>query len=405
MRRLAALLACMALVLSGVLASGTAVGAAPASDALARQLAASRATLARARAQAEVAQRRSVEAARTAARLRDQADADRYAVAALAARIQSAEAAVAASVARVRVADTLRARHLAELRRRQGPLLDLLARLQLLVRRPPASLLAEPGTATELVHARALVSTVLPLVQQRTDALRTALAESRRLAAVQTAARDRLLEDQQALAARRAELARSERNRRSQAARLGARSGLEADMADALVARADTIDSMMAGIAATTATRDRLARLPGPVPRPGTVRGGATALIARIGGSGRPEWRAPVLGDVIEGLGSVDASGRRARGMTIMAGGGAQIVAPAAGRVMFAGPFRTYGQVAIIDHGDGWTSLITGMVAEQISVGDTVVAGSPIGRAGPGSPRIGVEVRRNGVPQDLGQLL
>lgn len=381
-------------------------GATPLSDdALERQLAASRATLDRARAQAEVAERRSVTAAREANRLRSAADADRYAAAALAARIQSAEAAVAASSARVRLADTLRARQLAELRRRQGPLLDLLARLQLLVRRPPASLLAEPGTATELVHARALISTLLPLVRQRTDALRVELAESRRLASLQRAARDRLEADRASLAARRAELAASERARRAQAARLGARSGLEADMAAALAARAGDMDAMMSGIAATAATRDRLARLAGPVPRPGTVRGGAAGLIARIGRPARPAWQPPVVGDVVAGLGSVDASGRRARGMTIMAPAGAQIVAPAAGRVMFAGPFRSYGQVAIIDHGGGWTSLVTGMVAVQARVGDSVVAGSPLGRAGAGAPRIGVEIRRDGIPADLGALL
>lgn len=397
----------LALVGAGLLAllAGAAAHASITSDALERQLAASRATLDRARVQADLAERRSVNAARAAAQLRSAADADRYAAAELAARIQAAEAAVAASSARVRLADTLRARQLAELRRRQGPLLDLLARLQLLVRRPPASLLAEPGTATELIHARALISTLLPLVRQRTEGLRDELAESRRLARVQLEARDRLMTDQAALAARRAELAQSERARRSQAARLGARSGLEADMATALAARAGDIDEMMADIAATGATRDRLARLPGPVPRPGTVRGGAAGLIARIGGAGRPAWRAPVVGDVVEGLGSVDASGRRARGMTVMAPAGAQIAAPAAGRVMFAGPFRTYGQVAIIDHGDGWTSLITGMVAVQARVGDVLVAGSPIGRAGAGNPRIGVEVRHHGEPADLGQLL
>lgn len=387
------------------------VGAVPAiaspveGDALERRIAAGRAALARARERADVAEQRSVRMARQASALRSAADADRYAAAALAARIQAAEAAVVASAARVRVADALRARQLTELRRRQGPLLDLVARLQLLVRRPPVSLLAEPGTATELVHARALVSTLLPLVQSRTAALRQDLSASRRLAALQIQSRDRFAEDSRELAARRADLARSERDRRSQATRLGARSGLEADMATALAERAGDIDGMMAGVAATGAIRDRLARLPGPVPRPGTVRGGARGLVARITGGGRPAYRAPVIGDVVEGLGTVDASGRRARGMTVMAPAGAQIIAPAAGRVMFAGPFRSYGQVAIIDHGDGWTSLVTGMLTVQVRVGDTVVGGSPLGRAGSGAPRIGVELRHNGVPADLGAMI
>jgi murein hydrolase activator len=376
-----------------------------AGDALERQIAAGRVALERARERAAIADRRSADMARRASQLRNAANADQLAAAALAARIQAAEAAVSASAARVRVADSLRARQLRELRRRQGPLLDLVARLQLLVRRPPLSLLAEPGSATELVHARALISTLLPLVEQRTAALRTQLGASRRAAAIQLQARDRFEADRRTLAARRAELAQSERVRRSQAARVGARSGLEADTAQALAERAEDIDEMMAGVASLGAVRDRLARLPGPVPRPGSVRGGVTALVARIGGGGRPSWQPPVVGDVVEGLGAVDAAGRRARGMLIVAPGGAQVVAPAAGRVMFAGPFRSFGQVAIVDHGDGWTSLITGMLTVQARVGETVVAGAPIGRAGPGAPRIGVELRRNGVPTDLGTLL
>jgi murein hydrolase activator len=379
--------------------------AAASGDALDRRIAAGREALERARERAVIAEQRSDAMGRRAAELRSAADADQIAAAALAARIQAAEASLAASAARVQVADALRARQLRELRRRQGPLLDLVARLQLLVRRPPLTLLADPGSASELVHARALISTLLPLVEQRTAALKTQLAASRRAAALQSEARDRFAADRRTLDQRRAEFARSERQRRSQAARVGARSGLEADTARALAERAGDIDEMMADVAALGARRDRLARLPGPMPRPGSVSGGARALIARIGGSGRPAWQSPVIGDVVEGLGAVDASGRRARGMLIAAPAGAQIVAPAAGRVMFAGPFRSYGLVAIIDHGGGWTSLVTGMLSVQARVGDEVVAGSPIGRAGPGAPRIGVELRQNGVPADLGRLL
>jgi murein hydrolase activator len=395
----------VSLVVALTLGLPSAALALPSNDALDRQIAAGRAALERARERAVRAERDSSALAAQAASLRDAASRDRYQAVILASRIQSAEAAVATSAARLRVATALRSRQLIELRRQQGPLLDLVARLQLLVRRPPLSLLAEPGAATELVHARALMSTLLPLIERRTAALRRQIAVSRRATLLQREARDRYAADRRELDGRRAELARSERARRSQAARLGARSGLEADMANALAQRADTIDSMMGDIAALSTTRDRLARLPGPVARPGSVQSGARALIARIGGRGRPAWRAPVLGDVVEGLGSIDASGRRARGMTIIAPSGAQIVSPAAGRVMFAGPFRTYGQVAIIDHGDGWTSLITGMLTIQVRVGDQLVLGSPVGRAGPRAPRIGVELRHNGVPADLGALL
>jgi septal ring factor EnvC (AmiA/AmiB activator) len=400
MRALLPLLPLLLLITMSVPGQATISG-----DALERRIEAGRAALERAQTQAAVAERRSAALARRAEALRSSADADEVAAAALAARIQAAEAAVAASAARVQVADGLRTRQLQELRRRQGPLLDLLARLQLLVRRPPLTLLAEPGSATTLVHARALISTLLPLVEQRTDALKAQLAVSRRAARVQRLARDRYAADRQELAARRAELARSELIRRTQAARVGARSGLEADAAQALAQRVGDLNEMMREVASLSAVRDRLARLPGPVPRPGSMPASAGSFVARITAGDRPAWQPPVIGDVVEGLGTVDGTGRRSRGMVIAAPGGAQVVAPAGGRVMFAGPFRSFGQVAIIDHGDGWTTLITGMLTVQARVGDAVVAGSPLGRAGPGSPRIGVELRHNGVPADMGTRL
>ena len=68
------------------------------------------------------------------------------------------------------------------------------------------------------------------------------------------------------------------------------------------------------------------------------------------------------------------------------------------GRVAFAGLYRGFGQIVIVDHGQGWTSLVTGLGQAAVSVGDTVVAGSPLGTAGPGRPVVTLELRREGQP-------
>jgi septal ring factor EnvC (AmiA/AmiB activator) len=73
-------------------------------------------------------------------------------------------------------------------------------------------------------------------------------------------------------------------------------------------------------------------------------------------------------------------------------------VAPGAGRIVFAGPYAGYGQIAIIDHGGGWTSLITGLAQLGVRVGDQVLAGSPLGTAGMGRPVVSMELRRDGQP-------
>ena len=56
-------------------------------------------------------------------------------------------------------------------------------------------------------------------------------------------------------------------------------------------------------------------------------------------------------------------TGVRARGLTLATAPGAEIVAPTAGRVIYAGRFRRYGNIVIVDHGSGWTSLIAGLDA------------------------------------------
>ena len=74
--------------------------------------------------------------------------------------------------------------------------------------------------------------------------------------------------------------------------------------------------------------------------------------------------------------------------------------------MIYAGRFRRYGNIVIVDHGSGWTSLIAGLDAVLVKVGDTLNQGTPLGRAPQdNAPRITVELRRQGRPVDLAQLL
>ncbi|WP_158230063.1 murein hydrolase activator EnvC family protein, partial [Sphingobium fuliginis] len=108
---------------------------------------------------------------------------------------------------------------------------------------------------------------------------------------------------------------------------------------------------------------------------------------------------------LVTGMGEVSEGGVRSRGLTIATRPDALAVAPTAGRVVFAGPYRGYGQIVIIDHGGGWTTLITGLLRLNAAVGDVVRQGDPLGNAGPGRPSITVELRRNGRPVDIVPLV
>jgi septal ring factor EnvC (AmiA/AmiB activator) len=107
----------------------------------------------------------------------------------------------------------------------------------------------------------------------------------------------------------------------------------------------------------------------------------------------------PVAGRIVTGFGEASSGGGlRARGITLATRPGAQVVAPAAGRVAFAGRYEGYGRIVILEHDGGWTTLVTGLAATAPAVGDTLVQGAPLGVAG---RTIGVELRRAGEPVDV----
>src|SRR3546814_11150962 len=83
----------------------------------------------------------------------------------------------------------------------------------------------------------------------------------------------------------------------------------------------------------------------------------------------------------------------------------AQVVAPTRGRVAFAGEYRGYGRLVIIDHGNGWTTLLAHLDRLSVAVGSIVRQGDPIGTAGRDRPRVIVELRRNGRPVTIIPLM
>jgi septal ring factor EnvC (AmiA/AmiB activator) len=110
------------------------------------------------------------------------------------------------------------------------------------------------------------------------------------------------------------------------------------------------------------------------------------------------QYLLPVSGRLVAGFGDGGAGRAQSRGISIAARGGAQVVSPGSGRIVFAGPYQSYGSIVIIEHGGGWTSLVTGLALLDTRVGRSVVAGSPLGQAGPGRPVLTLELRKDGNP-------
>jgi len=341
-----------------------------------------------------------------AARATSAAEKARAAAAVVAARIQQSEAEIQGASARIAIIERLRADQRRALAAKQQPVIRLTAALQTMARRPPALALVQPGSLTDLVHTRLLLGATLPLIRQRTSALRADVDRGTRLRTEADAAVLALRRQQEMFAARKTILARLELAQRQRSRELGDSAFLEQERAQAMGEKARDIVGLMAQMDAQATVSARLASLPGPALRPSRPGDSTLPLADKTdaAGSGRPAYRLPVLGRLVTGMGEVSDTGIRSRGLTFATRGGAQVIAPAGGRIRFAQPFKGYGQIVIIDHGGSWTSLITGLDTVSVVVGDTVVQGSPIGRAAQSNARVMVELRRNGQPADIAPL-
>lgn len=361
---------------AAVTLAGSAWSAPPATDALAREVRAAQERLARATRRADALDLRA-EGAEGSERARWRREA-------VAARVDGAEAALAAGRARATLAETLLARQRTRLAADQGPVARLLAALAALARRPAVVAVAQPGSVADLVHVQAVLNAALPVVQARTATIRAEVARTRALQASAAGATQALAQGRARLVSARAALAE-----------LGdAGATPDADQqALALGERTREIVDGLRTIGEDQAALSDLARLPGP---PATESAPTPARAYRL----------PVRGTLATGLGEVSADGVSARGLTFAVDPRASVTAPAAGRVVYARAFRSFGGIVIIDHGAGWMTLVTGLGAIAAREGQATAAGAPLGLARAGEDaRVTVELRRRGRPVDITRLI
>lgn len=324
--------------------------------------------------------------------------------AALAARIQQAEAGITAAEARLGLIGQEQARLRAVLGRQQRPIVTLTAALQQFSRRPVALSLLRPGEIRDLVYLRAVMASTVPQVQARTASLRQRINRAAQLQREAGQAAQALRAEEGALAERRTQLASVEARQRLAAREAGSVASREAERALALGEQARDLDSLVGELDRAATLRGRLAALPGPVLRPETGAPNSAAASAEPAtpaptssvpvGAPAP-YILPVAGRTVTGFGA-PIDGALSQGLTLAPLANALVVAPAAGRVGFAGSYRGYGQIVIIEHVGGWTSLVTGLARADVAVGEELVGGAPIGVAGPGRPTVSLELRHGG---------
>jgi septal ring factor EnvC (AmiA/AmiB activator) len=121
----------------------------------------------------------------------------------------------------------------------------------------------------------------------------------------------------------------------------------------------------------------------------------------------------PVIGSVVVGFGDKDNLGGRSQGISMATRAAAQVTSPCDGWVVYAGPFRSYGQLLIINAGGGYHVLLAGMERIDVQLGQFVLAGEPVAMmasqrlasagaapVGAAQPVLYVEFRKESTPID-----
>ncbi|MBO6783243.1 MAG: peptidoglycan DD-metalloendopeptidase family protein [Alphaproteobacteria bacterium] len=298
--------------------------------------------------------------------------------------VQTHEAALDSLEAELALLESDATRKQVQFESRRAELGDTLAALQRLALRPTAALLVSPGDPNDVVRSGLLLRTAVPEIERQARVLRADIEELNRLQAQIRTRRDELRTASIDLARDRDRLkALSDSKNTVLGQTETARRAAEQRVA-ALREEARTLEDLLSTLRDGTASA-----IPQPRPRDGETRqvvlapsaGATTPSIAAA--RGQLSW--PAHGTVTQRFGARTEAGTQARGVTWRTRPDASVVAPWDGRIVFAGPFRRFGQILIIDHGEGYHSLIAGLGRIDAQSGQWVLAGEPVGTTGTGA--------------------
>lgn len=310
----------------------------------------------------------------------------------------------------------------ADLKRHTEQQAQLLMALERLARHPPEALALAPGSPIDAIRSATLLGAAVPPLEAEARALRQEVAALAALRQQLATAETRHRTERLALEGEQNRLAAliARKNDLELVARHGAdvnsqrRVQLAAQAADLqqLIERLSAERQAREAEARKRAEEERLARL--AAPRPPAAGKGAIEVTApppvlldpskpkaiRPFAEARGLMVYPASGELTRRYGESDEFGVASKGLTFETRPAAQVVAPFDGRVLFAGPFRGYGQILIIEHGDGYHSLLAGLDGIQGAVGQWLVAGEPVGVMPKGNtkPRLYLELRHDGQP-------
>ncbi len=337
---------------------------------------------------------------------------------ATAARLRSVEAKIEATQARLEPLDANERSIRKSLDGRRAVIGEVLAALQRIGHRPPPALIARPEDALQAVRTAMVLGAVLPEMRHQVEALANDLSELVSVRKKITDERDRLKGEVASLGDERARMRALIAERQKQQAEREKALDAERTRASDLAKKVDNLKDLIAKLeqgldpatraareaAIRSATRPALAALHDP--------GRLAPAVAFA--SLRGQVPIPVNGVKLRDYGAPDGVGGVEKGISIATRAGAQVTSPADGWVVYAGPFRSYGQLLILDAGGGYHILLAGMERISVDLGQFVLTGEPVAVMGNGShiaailatgssqPVLYIEFRKGGTPVNPG---
>lgn len=302
---------------------------------------------------------------------------------------------------------------------RHGQTVETLMALQRMALNPPEAIIALPQPPSDMVRSAILLRSVVPHIQQRATALRKevrAYAEKRKKMERQ---KERLGLASQDLAQERQRLTKLIADKKALSEKYIADSRKTAKQVAQLSEKARSLRSLIDKLEQEKARQAKIkAQQPPRKPqRPSQGQESADdveegddndlEIVLGKPPEGKPITKAkgelarPAVGSIVMRFGQQEKLGGKHKGISIKTRNSARVVATYDGQIAFAGPFRGYKQLLIIDHGAGYHTLLTGMDRIDVSVGQWLLSGEPVGvMAEDASIRKNLyfELRKNGAP-------
>ena len=341
----------------------------------------------------------------------------------IAAQVRTIETRIDDAEARLRPLDARERQIRDSLDSRRAEVVEVLAALQRAGRRAPPALLVRPEDALQSLRTAMLLGSVVPELRARAVRLTEDLSELVTLRKAIATERDHLATDRDRLRQDQPRLAAlvDERQRKQ--------SAVEKDMeaegarAVALSKTADSLQGLIAKMEQELKSAAKAAAAASQQGTPATVNGQPN-----LGGLKDPARRSPAIAFVsargllalpangvkIRDFGGSDGAGGVEKGISLATRAGAQVTTPCDGWVVYAGPFRSYGQLLILNAGGGYHVLIAGMERISVNIGQFVLTGEPVATMGTTSrvasilatnasqPVLYIEFRKDGTPIDPG---